>query len=67
MELEAVDDGVLGKIIAAEGSENIAVNTPIAVMLEEGEDASAAEGRRPVARARRATRTRANAASGSGA
>jgi len=43
MELEAVDDGVLGKIIAAEGSENIAVNTPIAVMLEEGEDASAAE------------------------
>ncbi len=43
MELEAVDDGVLGKIIAAEGSENIAVNTPIAVMLEEGEDASVAE------------------------
>ena len=43
MELEAVDDGVLGKIIAAEGSENIAVNTPIAVMLEEGEDAAAAE------------------------
>ena len=42
MELEAVDEGVLGKIIAAEGSENIAVNTPIAVMLEEGEDASAA-------------------------
>ena len=43
MELEAVDDGVLGKIIAAEGSENIAVNTPIAVMLEEGEDAAAAQ------------------------
>ena len=43
MELEAVEDGVLGKIIAAEGSENIAVNTPIAVMLEEGEDAAAAE------------------------
>ena len=47
MELEAVDDGVLGKIIAAEGSENIAVNTPIAVMLEEGEDASAAEAAAP--------------------
>ncbi len=47
MELEAVDEGVLGKIIAAEGSENIAVNTPIAVMLEEGEDASAAEAAAP--------------------
>ena len=47
MELEAVDDGVLGKIIAAEGSENIAVNTPIAVMLEEGEDAAAAEAAAP--------------------
>ena len=41
MELEAIDDGVLGKIIVAEGSEGIAVNTPIAVLLEEGEDASA--------------------------
>ena len=47
MELEAVDEGVLGKIIAAEGSENIAVNTPIAVMLEEGEDAAAAEAAAP--------------------
>ncbi len=41
MELEAVDEGILGKIIAAEGSENIAVNTPIAVLLADGEDASA--------------------------
>ncbi len=47
MELEAVDEGVLGKIIAAEGSENIAVNTLIAVMLEEGEDAAAAEAAAP--------------------
>jgi pyruvate dehydrogenase E1 component beta subunit len=43
MELEAVDEGVLGKIIMAEGSEGVAVNTPIAVMLEDGEDASAAD------------------------
>ncbi len=41
MELEAVDDGILGKIIASEGAENIAVNTPIAVLLADGEDASA--------------------------
>ena len=41
MELEAVDEGILGKIIAAEGAENIAVNTPIAVLLADGEDASA--------------------------
>ena len=43
MELEAVDEGILGKIIVAEGSEGIAVNTPIAVIIEEGEDASAIE------------------------
>ncbi len=43
MELEAVDDGILGKIIVQEGSEGIAVNTPIAVVLEEGEDPSAAD------------------------
>jgi len=43
MELEAVDEGILGKILAPEGSEGIPVNQPIAVMLEEGEDASAAD------------------------
>ncbi|MBT7032431.1 MAG: pyruvate dehydrogenase complex E1 component subunit beta, partial [Rhodospirillaceae bacterium] len=41
MEIEAVDDGVLGKIMVAEGSEGIPVNTPIAVILAEGEDAAA--------------------------
>ena len=41
MEFEAVDEGVMGKILIAEGSEGVKVNTPIAVMLEEGEDASA--------------------------
>ena len=43
MELEANDDGVLGKFIVAAGSEGVAVNAPIAVLLEEGEDASAAD------------------------
>ena len=41
MEIEADEEGVLGRILVAEGSEGIAVNTAIAVMLEEGEDASA--------------------------
>ena len=41
MEVEAVDEGTIGKILIAEGTEGVAVNTPIAVLLEEGEDASA--------------------------
>ena len=43
MEMEAVDEGVLGKILIAEGTEGIAVNTPIAIIVEEGEDASTIE------------------------
>ena len=42
MEFEAVDEGVIGKILIAEGTAGVKVNTPIAVLLEEGEDASAA-------------------------
>jgi pyruvate dehydrogenase E1 component beta subunit len=41
MEFEAVDEGRIGKLLIAEGSAAVPVNTPIAVMLEEGEDASA--------------------------
>ena len=44
MEVEAIDEGTLGKILVAEGSEGVAVNTPIAVILEDGEDAAALEG-----------------------
>ncbi len=44
MEVEAVDEGILGKILIEGGTENVAVNTPIAVMLEDGEDASALDG-----------------------
>lgn len=39
MEFEAVDEGTVGKILVAEGTEGVAVNTPIAVLLEEGESA----------------------------
>src|ERR1700754_1400012 len=42
MEVEAVDEGTLGKILVAEGTADVAVNTPIAMILSEGEDASAA-------------------------
>ena len=41
MEVESVDDGVVGKILIDEGTEHVAVNKPIAVLLEEGEDESA--------------------------
>ncbi|MFC3086629.1 pyruvate dehydrogenase complex dihydrolipoamide acetyltransferase [Tabrizicola soli] len=41
MEFEAVDEGVVGKLLVAEGSAGVKVNTPIAVLLDEGEDASA--------------------------
>ncbi|EKE72733.1 MULTISPECIES: pyruvate dehydrogenase complex dihydrolipoamide acetyltransferase [Roseobacteraceae] len=41
MEFEAVDEGVIGKILVAEGTEGVKVNAAIAILLEEGEDASA--------------------------
>ncbi len=41
MEVEAVDEGKIGKILVAAGSENVKVNDPIAVLLEEGESADA--------------------------
>ena len=41
MEVEAVDEGTLARILIAEGTEGVAVNTPIAMLLDDGEDASA--------------------------
>ena len=41
MEFEAVDEGIVGKILIAEGTEGVKVNTAIAILVEEGEDASA--------------------------
>jgi pyruvate dehydrogenase E1 component beta subunit len=40
MEFEAVDEGIMGKILVAEGTEGVKVNTPIAVLVEEGESAA---------------------------
>ena len=40
MEVEAVDEGTLGKILVAAGTEGVKVNTPIAVLLQDGESAS---------------------------
>ena len=41
MEVEAIDEGTLGRILVPEGTDDVAVNTPIAVILGEGEDAAA--------------------------
>ena len=41
MEVEAVEAGTLGKILVPAGTEGVAINSPIAVLLEEGEDAAA--------------------------
>jgi pyruvate dehydrogenase E2 component (dihydrolipoamide acetyltransferase) len=42
MEFEAADDGIVGKLLIAEGTAGVKVNTPIAVLVEEGESADAA-------------------------
>ena len=42
MEFEAIDEGVIGKILVPEGSEGVKVNTAIAILLGEGEDANSA-------------------------
>ena len=44
MEVEAVDEGTIGKILVAEGTDGVAVNAVIALLLEDGEDASALDG-----------------------
>src|ERR1051325_5161987 len=43
MEVEAVDEGVLAKIVIPEGTDHVAVNTPIALIAEEGEDVDSAD------------------------
>ena len=49
MEVEATDEGTLGRILAPAGSEGVAVNAVIGLILEEGEDASALAGAEPPA------------------
>ncbi len=51
MEVEAIDEGVLSKIVIPEGTEHVAVNTPIAVIAGNGEEAGAAATITPVAKA----------------
>eukprot|EP01036_Dinobryon_divergens_P053939 gene53939-72079_t len=43
MEVEAVDEGAVAKILVEEGTEGVAVNTPICVLAEEGESAADAD------------------------
>ena len=43
MEVEAIDEGILAKIVIPEGTEHVAVNTPIAVIASNGEDVSTAQ------------------------
>ena len=43
MEFEAVDEGIIGKLLVAEGTENVAVNSAIAVLLEDSESSSEVE------------------------
>jgi pyruvate dehydrogenase E1 component beta subunit len=47
MEVEAIDDGRVGKILVAEGTEHVPVNKPIALLLTDGEDISVASGETP--------------------
>jgi len=54
MEVEAVDEGKIGKILVAEGTDNVKVNAVIAVLLQEGEDAGAIGSAAPEAEAPKA-------------
>jgi pyruvate dehydrogenase E1 component beta subunit len=49
MEVEAIDDGTLAKILVPDGTDNVAVNTPIALIAGEGEDAGSVQLRAPAA------------------
>ncbi len=54
MEVEATDEGTLGQILVPEGTQDVAVNTPIATIFSEGEDASAAKSAKPERQAKAA-------------
>ncbi|WP_416915700.1 MAG: pyruvate dehydrogenase complex dihydrolipoamide acetyltransferase [Roseicyclus sp.] len=62
MEFEAVDEGVIGKILVEEGSAGVKVNAPIAVLLAEGESAEDAAPTKPAAEAPKAAEKAAPAA-----
>src|SRR5271169_6442553 len=52
MEVEATDEGTLGKILVPEGTADVAVNTPIAVILSDGEDKSTIKAGKPTPQAK---------------
>jgi pyruvate dehydrogenase E1 component beta subunit len=52
MEVEAADEGTLGKILVPEGTADVAVNTPIAVILSDGEDKSSIKAGKPAPQAK---------------
>ncbi|WP_273520861.1 pyruvate dehydrogenase complex dihydrolipoamide acetyltransferase [Rhodosalinus sediminis] len=54
MEFEAVDEGTIGKLLVAEGTDGVTVNTPIALLLDEGESAADLEAAAPAAPAEKA-------------
>ena len=54
MEVEATDEGTLGQILVPEGTQDVAVNTPIATIIAEGEDASAPKSAKPERQAKAA-------------
>jgi pyruvate dehydrogenase E1 component beta subunit len=57
MEVEAIDEGTIGRILVPAGTNDVAVNTPIATILAEGESAGAAPPARPVPERKSATKT----------
>jgi len=61
MEVEATDEGTMGKILVAEGTADVAVNTPIAVILSDGEDKSSIKASKPAAAPAKAETTAAKA------
>ncbi|MDQ1900613.1 pyruvate dehydrogenase complex E1 component subunit beta [Paracoccus sp. WLY502] len=63
MEFEAVDEGILGKILVSEGSQGVKVNTPIAVLVEEGESADDVKAEAPAQAAPAEAKAEAPAAS----
>src|SRR5229473_5930946 len=52
MEVEAIDEGVLARIVIPEGTEHVAVNTPIALIAGNGEEVGAAPEQAPASEAR---------------
>ena len=67
MEFEAVDEGIVGKILVAEGTEGVKVNTPIALLIEEGESADDIAAPAPAAESPPAAQAPAPAAVATGA